>query len=124
MKTLDELLAGRCRALTSGALSDDEVRVQLQALPDWSFCRGDGSGDRGAIVRTFRFADYHETIAFVNALAWIVNAEDHHPDLAVGYNRCEVRFSTHSVGGISDNDFICAAKADAVYAQRPAAPSA
>ena len=59
----------------------------------------------------------------MNALAWIVHAEDHHPNLAVGYNRCEVRFSTHSAGGITDNDFICAAKADAIYAQR-AEPSA
>jgi len=117
VKTVEQLLAGHCRALATGALSDDAVRAQLRSLPDWVV-------DRGAIARTFRFADYHETIAFVNALAWIVHAEDHHPDLAVSYNRCEVRFSTHSVGGISDNDFICAAKADAVYAQRPAAPSA
>lgn len=114
MKTLDQLLAARCRARATGALSEDEVRAQLRVLPGWS-------GERGSIARTFHFADYHETIAFVNALAWIVHAEDHHPELAVGYDRCEVRFSTHSVGGISCNDFICAAKADAVYAQRRAA---
>ncbi len=53
-------------------------------------------------------------MAFVNALAWIAHTEDHHPDLQVGYYRCTVRFSTHSVGGISVNDFICAAKADAL----------
>lgn len=70
----------------------------------------------GAIEKTFSFKNYHETIAFVNALAWISHAEDHHPDLAVSYSRCVVRFSTHSVAGVSINDFICAAKADALVA--------
>jgi 4a-hydroxytetrahydrobiopterin dehydratase len=111
MKTADELRAARCRPLSGGALADAEVGAQLQALPDWRL-------DRGAIVRTYRFGDYYETMAFVNALAFVAHAEDHHPDLAVSYNRCEVRFSTHSVGGISDNDFISAAKLDALYAQR------
>ncbi len=55
-------------------------------------------------------------MAFVNALAWVAHPEDHHPDLAVSYNRCAVRFNTHSVGGISINDFICAAKVDALLA--------
>lgn len=68
----------------------------------------------GAIEKTYEFANYHETIAFVNALAWIANREDHHPDLAVSYSRCAVRFNTHSVGGLSVNDFICAAKLDAL----------
>jgi len=68
----------------------------------------------GAIQKTYRFGNFHETMAFVNALAWIAHAEDHHPDLALGYNRCAVRFNTHSVGGISINDFICAAKVDAL----------
>ena len=64
----------------------------------------------GEISRTFRFKNYYETMAFVNALAWIAHREDHHPDIEVGYNRCHVRFSTHSVKGLSQNDFICAAK--------------
>jgi 4a-hydroxytetrahydrobiopterin dehydratase len=67
-----------------------------------------------AIEKTYRFGNFHETMAFVNALAWIAHSEDHHPDLAVGYNRCVVRFNTHSVSGISINDFICAAKVDAL----------
>jgi 4a-hydroxytetrahydrobiopterin dehydratase len=117
VRSRQALLASRCRQLASGALSDSEVAAQLSLLPDWKLASG-------AIARTFRFSNYHETIAFVNALAWVVHAEDHHPDLAVGYDRCEVRFSTHSVGGISDNDFICAAKADAVYAQRAASATA
>ena len=70
----------------------------------------------GAIEKTYSFKNYHETIAFVNALAWISHVEDHHPDLAVSYSRCVVRLHTHSVGGVSINDFICAAKADALVA--------
>jgi 4a-hydroxytetrahydrobiopterin dehydratase len=117
VKTREDLLAARCRAPATGALSPAEVQAQLQALPEWRL-------EGGAIVRAYRFADYHETIAFVNALAWVAHSEDHHPDLSVSYNRCEVHFSTHSVGGISSNDFICAAKADALYAQRAASPAA
>lgn len=72
--------------------------------------------DDGAtgISRRFHFDNYYQTIAFVNALAWIAHAQDHHPDLEVGYNRCRVRYSTHSVGGLSINDFICAARIDAL----------
>jgi 4a-hydroxytetrahydrobiopterin dehydratase len=66
------------------------------------------------ISRSFAFKNYYQTIAFVNALAWIAHQEDHHPDLQVGYNRVQVRFSTHSIGGLSQNDFICAAKIDAL----------
>jgi 4a-hydroxytetrahydrobiopterin dehydratase len=70
----------------------------------------------GAIEKTFRFRNDLETIAFVNALAWISHVEDHHAELRVTYDRCVVRFDTHSVGGITTNDFICAAKADALVA--------
>ena len=66
------------------------------------------------ISRTFSFKNYHETMAFVNAVAYVAHREDHHPDMEVGYNKCTVRFSTHSVGGLSENDFICAAKVDAL----------
>jgi 4a-hydroxytetrahydrobiopterin dehydratase len=68
----------------------------------------------GKLVKAFNFANYYETMAFVNALAWISHKEDHHPELLVGYKSCEVRYDTHSVGGLSLNDFICAAKADAL----------
>jgi 4a-hydroxytetrahydrobiopterin dehydratase len=67
-----------------------------------------------ALQRTFRFKDYYQTLAFVNALAFIAHREDHHPDLGVHYDRAVVRFSTHDVGGLSENDFICAAKASAL----------
>jgi len=89
------------------AMAGAEIQRHLAAAPGWALVDG-------AIEKRYDFADYHRTIAFVNALAWIANAEDHHPDLAVSYSRCTVRFNTHSVGGISINDFICAAKVDAL----------
>ena len=70
--------------------------------------------DGKAIRRELKFPDFWRTMSFVNALAHIANVEDHHPDLEVGYNYCRVRYSTHAIGGLSDNDFICAAKADAL----------
>ncbi|MFJ3058955.1 4a-hydroxytetrahydrobiopterin dehydratase [Herbaspirillum sp. NPDC087042] len=101
-----------------GALDDAGIQAHLAALPDWKI-------DGGKLARTFAFGNYYETIAFVNAIAWVIHAEDHHPDLGVSYNRCSVRFDTHSVndgrGGLSANDFICAAKVDALFAQRAAA---
>ncbi len=84
-----------------------ETADHLTRAPGWALVDG-------AIQKRFEFANYHRTMAFVNALAWVAHAEDHHPDLQVSYNRCTVRFNTHSVGGISINDFICAAKVDAL----------
>ena len=68
----------------------------------------------GTLEKTFSFKNYYETIGFVNAIAFIANAEDHHPDLAVTYNKCTVRFNTHDVSGISVSDFFCASKVDAL----------
>lgn len=64
------------------------------------------------IERTFTFKNYYHTLAFVNAVAWIAHQEDHHPELSFGYKQCRVRYTTHAVGGLSENDFICAAKVD------------
>ena len=75
------------------------------------------SEDATAISREFRFKNYYETIAFVNALAWLAHKEDHHPDIEVSYNRCVVRFNTHVAGGLTANDFICAAKTDSILRQ-------
>jgi len=72
------------------------------------------SEDGLQITRTFRFKSYYKTISLVNAVAWIANNEDHHPDMEVGYSRCVVRYTTHAIKGLSDNDFICAAKIDAL----------
>jgi 4a-hydroxytetrahydrobiopterin dehydratase len=68
------------------------------------------------LVKAFPFQNYYETMAFVNMVAWIAHREDHHPDMAVSYNKCRVAFSTHSVRGLSENDFICAAKIEAALA--------
>ena len=90
---------------------------------DWAL-----TADISGITRIFKFKNYYETIAFVNAVAWIAHQEDHHPDLKVGYNTCEVLYSTHSVAGLSVNDFICAAKIDTLIGQQaisiPAKPAA
>lgn len=88
----------------------DTIAQALDQAPGWALMDG-------AIQKRYDFADYHRTMAFVNALAYVAHVEDHHPDLAVSYNRCTVRFNTHSVGGISINDFICAAKVDALVGQ-------
>ena len=106
MTTLTELQQRHCTPLEGQpAMNAAEVESLLALLPGWALAGG-------AIERRFDFADFHETMAFVNALAWIAHREDHHPELLVGYNRCTVRFNTHSVGGISINDFICAARVD------------
>ena len=97
-----------CKPLEGHApMEVDDIAQHLAAAPGWAL-----SG--GAIEKRYDFADYHRTMAFVNALAWVAHVEDHHPDLQVSYNRCTVRFNTHSVGGISINDFICAARVDAL----------
>jgi 4a-hydroxytetrahydrobiopterin dehydratase len=109
MLTFADLLTRNCRHIDGPPMEATAVVSQLAAagLP-WRHVDG-------SLVREFRFRNYYETLAFVNALAFIVHAQDHHPDLAVSFNRCEVRFNTHSVGGISENDFICAAKIDALW---------
>lgn len=96
------------------ALSATEIVTQLSQLNGeqahgWRLIEG-------ALEKTYAFKNFHETISFVNAVAFIANAEDHHPDLAVSYGRCTVRFNTHDVKGISISDFYCASKVDALLA--------
>ena len=93
----------------ANALSVDQIEALLSDLPGWVV-----NGKK--IVRDFRFDDFYRTIAFVNALAWMAKREDHHPDLDVGYGHCRVEWATHDVGGLSLNDFICAAKTEALLA--------
>jgi 4a-hydroxytetrahydrobiopterin dehydratase len=95
------------------ALKPTEVVTRLGALPGW---RLTGDGADVAIEKTFTFADYHQTMAFVNAVAFIAHRQDHHPDLSVHYGRCAVRWCTHDVQGLSDTDFACAAQVDALLA--------
>jgi 4a-hydroxytetrahydrobiopterin dehydratase len=105
---LASLAAMDCR---SGAprLSADELRHRLRALPGWE------SADN-RLTRTFSFGNYYETMAFVNAVAYVAHRQDHHPDLSVHYNRAVVSYSTHDAGGITLNDCICAAKVQALAA--------
>ena len=107
MKTLVELLASHCRDATH-AISEADVVRQLQVIDQWTFAGG-------ALSRTYQFKNYYETMAFVNALAYLVHRENHHPELRVSYSSCEVRYNTHSINGISQNDFISAAKVDALF---------
>ena len=94
------------------ALDAEALTALLAQLPEWQL-------HANRIVRSYEFKDYHETIAFVNALAWMVHAQDHHPDLTVRYRHCVVAYTTHSAGhAVSLNDIICAAKADAIYEER------
>jgi 4a-hydroxytetrahydrobiopterin dehydratase len=106
---MTHLLHRKCQPLEGPPMGDRELHDHLAQVSGWHL-------NNGAIEKTFSFKNYHETMAFVNALAWISHTEDHHPDLLVSYARCIVRYNTHSVGGISINDFICAAKADALVA--------
>ena len=109
--TMTDLAGRRCKPCQGGQpLEMARAREILEQLDDgWKL---DESGKE--IRRSFEFKNFHETMAFVNALAWIAHHEDHHPDLLVGYRRCVVRFSTHALDGLSENDFICAAKVDAL----------
>ena len=85
------------------ALTEPQIAQLMGEIPGW-----ERAGN--VISKAYKFKNYYETIAFVNATAWISHREDHHPDLEVGYNACRVRYTTHSVNGLSENDFICAAK--------------
>jgi 4a-hydroxytetrahydrobiopterin dehydratase len=95
------------------ALSATEIVSRLSATPGWKLT---GDGPDVAIEKTYTFGNYYETISFVNAVAFVANAQDHHPDLSVHYNRCVVRFNTHDVKGLSETDFECAAQVDALLA--------
>lgn len=107
---MNELAEKRCTPCEGGTspLARDEAEKLLKQLADgWEL-----SEDGKTIRRDFKFKGFYKTIAFVNAIAWIANQEGHHPDLEVGYNHCLVNLTTHAIGGLSENDFICAAKYD------------
>ena len=83
-------------------------KEMLKKLSGWSI-------EDGKLVKLYAFKNYYETMAFVNALAWISHREDHHPDVELGYNKCKVVYVTHDAGGLSEKDFACAAKADSLF---------
>lgn len=110
---MSELTEKTCKPCEGGLapLSRDEAMQMLKQVPGWTL--NDAATE---IARTFEFKNYYQTMAFVNALAWVSHREDHHPDLEVSYKRCVVRYTTHAIGGLSENDLICAAKANALIA--------
>ena len=99
-----DLTTRRCRPCDSGTpLNYRVAEDRLSRIEAWSLADGH-------LERSFRFGNYHETIAFVNAVAWVAHREGHHPDLEVGFRSCKVKYWTHAIDGLSENDFICAAK--------------
>ena len=109
MTTTCDLESKHCVPCEGGvpALSKDKVTTLLVNLKDWT-----ANADNTLITRRFAFKNFYKTMAFVNAIAWIANQENHHPDMEVGYNYCVVNYTTHAIKGLSENDFICAAKVD------------
>jgi 4a-hydroxytetrahydrobiopterin dehydratase len=89
-------------------LTSAQIAKGIKSLKGWKA----SGGAMPAIAKTFNFKNYYETMAFVNATAWISHAEDHHPDLEVGYNKCKVTYSTHSAGGVTEKDLQCAAQVE------------
>ncbi len=106
---MSELADKKCRPCEGGVApySDAEARAMLSQLEGWAI-------ENGRLVKVFPFRDYYQTMAFVNAVAWVSHREDHHPELVVSYNKCRIEYWTHAIDGLSENDFICAAKCDAI----------
>lgn len=109
MKTVCDLAGKNCKPCEGGVppLTQEEAAKLMEQLQGWSL-------HGNAIDKTFTFDDYYQTMAFVNAVAWVSHREGHHPDMTVGYSQCRVEYSTHAIGGLSENDFICAAKVDEI----------
>ncbi len=106
---MKSLFKTKCRPCedASGKLTTSEIKRFLKDVPGWQLKNGE-------IQKTFAFKNYYETVSFVNAAAWIAHTQDHHPEIEFGYKNCTIRYSTHSVKGLSENDFICAAKINAL----------
>src|SRR5262245_45133324 len=107
--SMSELTEKKCVPCEGGvpALKKEKIEQLIKQIPLWQV-----GNDAKEIKREFSFKNFYHTMAFVNAIAYIANRENHHPDLEVGYNYCRVRYSTHAVSGLTENDFICAAKID------------
>lgn len=109
MSDLAEKRCEPCEGGTTPLDREEAEKLLKQVHGDWEL-----SEDGTTIRRDFKFKGFYKTMAFVNAVAWIANQEGHHPDLEVGYNHCLINLTTHAIGGLSENDFICAAKYDAL----------
>ena len=108
--TFCDLAKGKCKPCEGGIppLSSDAIDTLLGALPEWQVIDG-------KLRRDFQFADHYITMTFVNAIAWVSHQQGHHPDLSIGYNTCRIEYITHAINGLSESDFICAAKIDALF---------
>lgn len=113
---MTELSTIRCEGCEGGIppLSNDELQALLPEIPEWKI-----TADGKYISRRFIFKGFYKTMAFVNAVAWIANNENHHPEMEIGFNYCVVKYMTHAVNGLTKNDFICAAKINALEAEQP-----
>jgi 4a-hydroxytetrahydrobiopterin dehydratase len=107
---MNDLARQKCKPCEGGVapLTPAQAQPMLKSLKGWVI-------EDGKLAKLYPFGNYYQTMAFANALAWISHREDHHPDLTVGYNKCRVEYYTHAIGGLSENDFICAAKCDALF---------
>jgi 4a-hydroxytetrahydrobiopterin dehydratase len=107
---MNDLATKKCKPCEGGVAPLDAQQTQqmLRGIQGWAV-------ENGRLAKSYSFQNYYQTMAFVNALAWISHREDHHPDVLVGYNKCRVEYVTHAIGGLSENDFICAAKCDALF---------
>jgi 4a-hydroxytetrahydrobiopterin dehydratase len=112
---MNDLTQKRCVPCEGGVqpLSREQAEAMMRQLASqWTL-----ADDARSIRSEWKFRNFYHTMSFVNAVAHIANAEDHHPDLEVGWGYCRVRYNTHAIGGLSENDFICAAKIDALPRQ-------
>lgn len=109
---MSDLSQRKCLPCEGGVrpLSPDEARQRLSQIDS----RWELINDGKAIRATFQFKGFMRTVMFVNAVAWIAQSQDHHPDISFGYNTVTITYWTHAIDGLSDNDFICAAKIDAL----------
>ena len=112
--TANDLVSQHCQPLKGKehALGAEKVAVLLKKLPGWKL-----SDDKQAIIKDFKFDDFQHTLGFINAVGFMANHEDHHPDIEAGYGHCQLLWSTHDVGGLSMNDFICAARVEQLLAK-------
>ena len=97
-----------------GATVDDRSALPAAQAADWAQVLPNWTCTDGQLRRRFEFRDFHETMAFVNAVAWIAHRQDHHPDMTLGFGHCELRYTTHSADGLTLKDFLCAARVDAL----------
>ena len=112
MSTVCDLTDRHCKPCEGGVdpMTLAQAETLVSQIPGWTL-----SPDGKTITRRFEFKGFYKTMAFINAMAWIANAENHHPDFSAGYGHCVINFTTHAIDGLSENDFICAAQVNALF---------